>query len=137
MEAKKLAYADLFRYNADPDFVAVPLDMLLSKAHAESLCGKVDPEHASATGPTSTADAGGDTIVLSAADDDGKFKLRGIAPGRYEIFAVEKMAADSFRNPEAADQLDQFGELIDVPEGATLEAHPRLIPADRAAKAIE
>lgn len=73
----------------------------------------------------------------TAADDDGKFKLRGIAPGRYKIFAVEKMAADSFRNPEAADQLDQFGELIDVPEGVTLEAHPKLIPADRAAKAIE
>jgi hypothetical protein len=73
----------------------------------------------------------------TAADDDGKFKLRGIAPGRYKIFAVEKMAATSFRNPEAADQLDQFGEVIDVAEGATLEAHPKLIPAERAAKAIE
>ena len=73
----------------------------------------------------------------TAADDDGKFKLRGIAPGRYKIFAVEKMAAESFRNPEAAEQLDQFGDLIEVAEGATLEAHPKLIPADRAAKAIE
>jgi gamma-glutamyltranspeptidase / glutathione hydrolase len=71
VEAKKLAYADLFRYNADPDFVKVPLDTLLSKAHAEQLCGKVDPEHASPTGPTSTANAAGDTIVLSAADDEG------------------------------------------------------------------
>jgi gamma-glutamyltranspeptidase/glutathione hydrolase len=71
VEAKKLAYADLFRYNADPNFVQVPLDMLLSKAHAEALCAKVDPEHASPTGPTSTADAAGDTIVLSAADDEG------------------------------------------------------------------
>jgi gamma-glutamyltranspeptidase / glutathione hydrolase len=71
VEAKKLAYADLFRYNADPHFVKVPIDMLLSKAHAESLCGKVDPERASATGPTSAADSSGDTIVLSAADDEG------------------------------------------------------------------
>ena len=71
VEAKKLAYADLIRYNADPNFVKVPIDMLLSKAHAESLCAKVDPEHASATGPTSTADSNGDTIVLSAADDEG------------------------------------------------------------------
>jgi gamma-glutamyltranspeptidase/glutathione hydrolase len=71
VEAKKLAYADLFRYNADPDFVKVPLDMLLSKAHAASLCGKVDPDHASPTGPASTADASGDTIVLSTADDEG------------------------------------------------------------------
>ncbi|HLJ01416.1 MAG TPA: gamma-glutamyltransferase family protein [Bradyrhizobium sp.] len=71
VEAKKLAYADLFRYNADPHFAKVPIGMLLSKPHAESLCGKVDPERASVTGPTSTADSNGDTIVLSAADDEG------------------------------------------------------------------
>jgi len=71
VEAKKLAYADLFRYNADPRFVKVPIDMLLSKAHAESLCMKVDSERASATGPTSTDDTEGDTIVLSTADDEG------------------------------------------------------------------
>lgn len=71
VEAKKLAYADLFRYNADPDFVKVPLDMLLSKAHAQVLCGSVDPDHAAPTGPTTAADVGGDTIVLSTADDEG------------------------------------------------------------------
>jgi gamma-glutamyltranspeptidase / glutathione hydrolase len=71
VEAKKLAYSDLFRYNADPDFVKVPLDMLLSKAHAASQCAKVDPDRASPTGPDSTADSNGDTIVLSTADDEG------------------------------------------------------------------
>jgi gamma-glutamyltranspeptidase/glutathione hydrolase len=71
VEAKKLAYADLYRYNADPDFVKVPLDRLLSSAYAASLCGKVDPDHAAPTGPASTANANGDTIVLSTADDEG------------------------------------------------------------------
>jgi gamma-glutamyltranspeptidase / glutathione hydrolase len=71
VEAKKLAYADLYRYNGDPDFVKVPLDRLLSSAYAQSLCQKVDPDHASPTGPTSTANANGDTIVLSTADDEG------------------------------------------------------------------
>jgi gamma-glutamyltranspeptidase/glutathione hydrolase len=71
VEAKKLAYADLFRYNADPNFVKVPLDKLLSKDYAKSLCSKVSQEHASATGPRSTADASGDTIVLSTADAEG------------------------------------------------------------------
>ena len=71
VEAKKLAYTDLIRYNADPNFVKVPLEMLLSKAHAESFCAKVDAAHASSTGPISTADNAGDTIVLSAADDEG------------------------------------------------------------------
>jgi gamma-glutamyltranspeptidase/glutathione hydrolase len=71
VEAKKLAYADLFQYNADPHFVDVPLKMLLSQSHAEQQCAKVDPNHASETGPTSRADASGDTIVLSTADEEG------------------------------------------------------------------
>ncbi|HYB65901.1 MAG TPA: gamma-glutamyltransferase family protein [Steroidobacteraceae bacterium] len=71
VEAKKLAYADLFRYNADPDRVSVPLPQLLSAAHAASLCAKFDPRRASATGPPTGADLKGDTIVLSAADRDG------------------------------------------------------------------
>ena len=71
VEAKKLAYADLFRYNADPDFVKVPLTKLLSTSYAASLCGKFDPHHASPTGPPSGADMKGDTIVLSTADKEG------------------------------------------------------------------
>jgi gamma-glutamyltranspeptidase/glutathione hydrolase len=71
VEAKKLAYADLFRYNADPDFASVPLAQLLSVSHAASLCARFDPHHASATGPASAADLKGDTVVLSTADRDG------------------------------------------------------------------
>jgi gamma-glutamyltranspeptidase/glutathione hydrolase len=71
VEAKKLAYADLFHYNADPDFASVPLDKLLSLAHAQSLCAMFDPEHASRTGPPGNAELAGDTIVLSTADRDG------------------------------------------------------------------
>ncbi len=68
VEAKKLAYADLYRYNADPNFATVPLDRLLSPAYAASLCGKVNPASASGTGAPSGADLDGDTIVLSTAD---------------------------------------------------------------------
>jgi gamma-glutamyltranspeptidase/glutathione hydrolase len=71
VEAKKLAYADLFQYNADPNFVRVPLAELLSASHAESLCARFDPHHAAQTGPPSGADLKGDTIVLSTADKEG------------------------------------------------------------------
>ena len=51
VEAKKLAYADLYAYNADTDRVAVPTRKLLSNEYALSLCAKIDPAHASSTGP--------------------------------------------------------------------------------------
>jgi len=71
VEAKKLAYEDLYRYNADPNFASIPLAKLLSKSYAASLCHRVDPEHASKPGPKGNSDLSGDTIVLSAADAEG------------------------------------------------------------------
>jgi gamma-glutamyltranspeptidase/glutathione hydrolase len=72
VQAKKLVYRDLYAFNADPDFVQVPLDRLLSKSYAASLCGRVNPDKASPTGPRTGTDlALGDTIVLSTADPEG------------------------------------------------------------------
>ncbi len=68
VEAKKLAYTDLYAYNADPHFSPVPMARLLSKSYAQSLCGRVDPAHATATAPGAPVDGTGDTIVLSTAD---------------------------------------------------------------------
>jgi gamma-glutamyltranspeptidase/glutathione hydrolase len=69
VEAKKLAYADLYRFNGDPDFTAVPVDRLISKAYAASKCGAIDMRHASTPDPT--AEAVGGTVYLSVADKDG------------------------------------------------------------------
>jgi gamma-glutamyltranspeptidase / glutathione hydrolase len=71
IEAKKLAYADLYQYNADPNFATVPLQKLLSEKYAASLCGKVDPQHASTPAPPGDFSVQGDTIVLSTADAEG------------------------------------------------------------------
>jgi gamma-glutamyltranspeptidase/glutathione hydrolase len=71
VEAKKLAFNDLYAFNADPNFSKVPLERLLSKAHAESLCAKVDPNRATPTKAGGNAKSDGDTIVLSTADRSG------------------------------------------------------------------
>jgi gamma-glutamyltranspeptidase/glutathione hydrolase len=71
VEAKKLAFLDLFGYNADPRFVRSPLDRLLSNAYAESLCGRVDPHHASVPAVPADIRMPGDTVVLSTADSEG------------------------------------------------------------------
>ena len=69
IETKKAVYRDVYGHNADPNAVNVPLEMLTSKPHAASLCSKVNPNHASATGPANAdADGTGDTIYLAAAD---------------------------------------------------------------------
>lgn len=66
VEAKKLAYSDLYHYNGDPDFVNVPVSDLLSKSYAASLCSKINPT--SSTPSAVTGNTGSDTIVLSTAD---------------------------------------------------------------------
>jgi gamma-glutamyltranspeptidase/glutathione hydrolase len=71
VEAKKLAYRDVYTYNGDPKFSSIPLDRLLSKPYATSLCRQVNPDRASRPGPVGRADSGGDTIVLSTADRSG------------------------------------------------------------------
>jgi len=69
VETKKAVYRDVYGHNADPNAVNVPLEMLTSKPHAASLCNKVNPNRASATGPRNAeVDGTGDTIYLAAAD---------------------------------------------------------------------
>ena len=72
VEAKKLAYAELFAHNADPEVAPAPLGTLLSPEHARSLCARANPAKASpTTRPVRTATPPGDTIVLSTADREG------------------------------------------------------------------
>jgi gamma-glutamyltranspeptidase/glutathione hydrolase len=66
VEAKKLAYADLLAKNADPKFTPVPVAELLSKSHAASLCGRIDPNRAAKPGVAGGTDGG--TIYLTTAD---------------------------------------------------------------------
>ena len=66
VEAKKLAYTDLYAYNGDPGFTRVPVDKLISKAHAAELCPRIDPRKAHA--PARMGDPVGGTVYLAVAD---------------------------------------------------------------------
>ena len=61
VEAKKLAYRDVFAYNGDPKFSTIPLERLLSKPYAATLCPQLNPEPASRTGPPGRAHSRGET----------------------------------------------------------------------------
>jgi gamma-glutamyltranspeptidase/glutathione hydrolase len=66
VEAKKLAYSDLHAKNADPKFATVPVAELTSKAHAASLCSRINPNVASKPGIVGGTEGG--TIYLTTAD---------------------------------------------------------------------
>lgn len=66
VEAKKLAYTDLYAYNADPLKVDVPVDKLLTKDHAATLCDHIDMNVASE--PSIEGGLKGGTIYLATAD---------------------------------------------------------------------
>ena len=66
VEAKKLAYADLLAKNGDPKFSTVPVAELISKTHAASLCGRINPATAAPVAAPAVADGG--TIYLTTAD---------------------------------------------------------------------
>src|SRR5690606_15718199 len=67
IEAKKLAYADLLRYVGDPRAADVPVETLLSAAHADARAALIDPQNAAClVEPTElagvTSSKGSDTI---------------------------------------------------------------------------
>ena len=66
VEAKKLAYADLYAYNGDPGFVQIPLSRLLSKSYAAEQCARIDLKRASSPAPT--GDPVGGTVYVATAD---------------------------------------------------------------------
>ena len=72
IEAKKLAYADVLRYVADPNFSKVPVAGILSKDYAKKRTELINASKANCeVAPGKPVPAGGDTTYLSVVDHDG------------------------------------------------------------------
>lgn len=68
IEAMKLAFADAFRYIADPDFVSIPTKALLDKDYADKRRGMIGER---ALSPAPGDPNSGGTVYLCTADADG------------------------------------------------------------------
>lgn len=66
IEAKKLAYDDLNRYNGDPRFAHVPIEQLLAEQHGANLCQRIDPNRAHPPKVPGAINSG--TVYLTTAD---------------------------------------------------------------------
>lgn len=83
IEAMKLAYADLYRYNADPRFAKVPVKGLLSKHYAAERAKQIDPGRANCNpGPGSPETS--DTTYLAVVDKDGN--IASLIQSNYSAF---------------------------------------------------
>ena len=71
IEAMRLAFADAFKYVADPGHSWVPTEELLSKDFAGQRRGLIDPQRAMATVPYGKVHGGSDTVYISAVDEEG------------------------------------------------------------------
>jgi gamma-glutamyltranspeptidase / glutathione hydrolase len=83
IEAMKLAYADLYRYNADPRSAKVPVKGLLSQGYAKERAKLINPNKAacdvSAGKPPSS-----DTTYLSVVDREGN--IVSLIQSNYDAF---------------------------------------------------
>jgi gamma-glutamyltranspeptidase/glutathione hydrolase len=70
IEAAKLAMADRDAWLTDPEFLAIPVERLISKEYAAELAAQIDPARASRPA-ASTNPRGGGTIYLATVDGDG------------------------------------------------------------------
>jgi gamma-glutamyltranspeptidase/glutathione hydrolase len=85
IEAMKLAYADLYRYNADPRFAKVPVDGILSKQYAKQRAQLINPDHASCD-ISPGKPPGSDTTYLSVVDREGN--IISLIQSNYDAFGA-------------------------------------------------
>ena len=113
VEAMKLAYADLAKYNADPRFAKVPVSGLLSKEYAKQRAQLINPQKANCN-----VDAGrppeGDTTYFTVVDREGNIvsliqsNFSGFGSGitvRGMGFALQNRGALFMLDPNVPDSL--------------------------------
>jgi gamma-glutamyltranspeptidase/glutathione hydrolase len=83
IEAMKLAYSDLYRFNADPRFAKVPVRGLLSDDYARQRAALINPEKANCTAASGNP-ARSDTTYLAAVDKDGN--IVSLIQSLYDAF---------------------------------------------------
>jgi gamma-glutamyltranspeptidase/glutathione hydrolase len=125
IEAKKLAYADMLRYVADPKFSKVPVLPMLSKAQGKSRAALIDPAKAAcAVDPSKfgglTDSTGGDTIYLSVIDRDGN--IVSLIQSLYSSFGSGVVA------PGTGVMLHNRGGLFTLEDGHANQVAPHKRP---------
>jgi gamma-glutamyltranspeptidase / glutathione hydrolase len=86
IEAMKLAYADVTRYDGDPKFSTIPVSELLSNEYAAKRAKLIDPNRANCD-VAPGALHGSDTTYLSVVDKDGN--ILSLIQSNYDAFGSD------------------------------------------------
>jgi hypothetical protein len=62
-------------------------------------------------------------------DQYGRFTIKGIAPGRYKLFAWEDVEEGAYQDPEFIKRFEALGEAVVIRENSHESAQLKLIPA--------
>ncbi len=111
IEAKKLAYADMYKYDGDPRFTPIPVQELISKDLADKRAKLIDMNKAACQVVPSDIEAeldkhGNSTIYLSTIDKDGN--IVSLIQSNYAGYGTGLVAPGlgfSFQNRGAGFQL--------------------------------
>lgn len=125
IEAKKLAYADMLRYVADPHFSKAPVASMLNREQAAARARLIDPARAACSVEPSTFDGltssqGNDTIYLSVIDKDGN--IVSLIQSLYNSFG------SGIVPPGTGFMLHNRGALFTLEEGHPNVLAPRKRP---------
>jgi gamma-glutamyltranspeptidase/glutathione hydrolase len=125
IEAKKLAYADLVKYDGDPNGARIPVESLISKPLAEQRAKLIDPAQAHCqvlpSDPSEKLNAvGKDTTYLSVVDREGN--IVSLIQSVYDEFGSGLVV------PGAGFPLHDRGGLFDFEPGRTNTVAPHKRP---------
>ncbi len=68
---------------------------------------------------------------VTPSDEKGHFEFKGITPGTYRLYALERMDSDPSQNPDFLKSLGAaWGEAVEVGEGAHVTRELHLIPEE-------
>ena len=137
VEAMKLAYADREKYYGDPDFVAVPLDTLLSVAYNDGRRQLLGERASLELRPGDVAGHGGQVDYAAAVARTELIRRRSAGAGEPITTGTAAAVAAATSEPVRAasrpsdtvhlDVADRFGNMVSAtPSGGWLQASPAI-----------
>jgi len=114
---------------------AAPLRIVISM-RGGVLEGHVKRSEESTRAIVLLAPAGRFSHVLSfyrqgVTDEAGHFKMEGLTPGPYKLYAFEALEYGAWQDPEFLKALEGYGEKVEVAEGTNSPKELQLIPGLR------